>query len=121
MSGGEELQLDVLVVMERSKEMRKEISLSLRYKIYGRDNFTCQYCFRQLPKTLINSKSCKYINKKTIEHIVPVLYGGTNEEDNLILVCAPCNTKRAAIVIYPNGSHPDKKTYLDELRKIIKL
>ena len=41
---------------------------------------------------------CPYCNHKIeighIDHIVPVSKGGTNDRDNLVYVCAPCNLKK---------------------------
>ena len=59
---------------------RKEISKGLRFHIFRRDDFTCQYCGRQPPEVILH-----------LDHITPVARGGRNDEMNLITSCAECN------------------------------
>lgn len=54
------------------------ISKKMRFYIFARDNFTCQYC-RSTQKEL------------HVDHIKPVSRGGDNSEKNLITACADCN------------------------------
>jgi 5-methylcytosine-specific restriction endonuclease McrA len=35
-------------------------------------------------------------NEGTIDHIIPVSRGGTNDVDNLRLLCRSCNSKKGA-------------------------
>lgn len=60
--------------------MRKSISIKKRFEIFKRDNFTCQYCSAKPPKVPLE-----------IDHIIPVIKGGTNDEYNLITSCFECN------------------------------
>lgn len=92
--------------------------VALRYKIYSRDNYTCQYCFHKLPLTPNRAKT-KEKERKTLEHIIPQSFGGKATEENLILACARCNTLRGNMTIYPDGSHPDIQKYLMEIRTYI--
>lgn len=59
---------------------RKAISKGLRFEIFKRDGFTCQYCGEQPPGAILH-----------IDHILPVVEGGTNDDTNLITSCAACN------------------------------
>lgn len=59
---------------------RTQISKSLRFRIFRRDGFQCQYCGRLPPDVVLR-----------VDHMVPVAQGGTNEEDNLITACHECN------------------------------
>ncbi len=54
-----------------------------RKNIFERDKALCQYC----SKTLSFSKS-------TVDHVIPRSRGGRNTWANLVLCCAPCNTKK---------------------------
>lgn len=64
---------------------RKSISKSLRFEIFKRDGFTCQYCGSHPPKIILH-----------VDHIHPVSKGGLNDMDNLITSCAPCNLGKSA-------------------------
>lgn len=55
------------------------ICKKLRFEVFKRDNFTCQYCGRTPPQIL------------EIDHIISKSQGGTDEFDNLITACFDCN------------------------------
>ena len=64
-----------------------DIGLKLRFKIYNRDNFTCQYCGRSPrkdPEVVLHA-----------DHITPVSKGGGNHENNMITACRECNLGKA--------------------------
>lgn len=60
--------------------VRKSISKSLRFAVLRRDGFTCQYCGARPPAVEL-----------VIDHVRPVAEGGTNDPDNLLTACEPCN------------------------------
>jgi len=64
----------------KSAESRKGINLKLRYKIFERDQFKCVLCGATAKD-----------EKLVIDHIVPVVSGGTNNETNLRTLCRQCN------------------------------
>lgn len=64
---------------------RKAISKRVRFEVFKRDRFTCQYCGAHPPGVLLH-----------IDHITAVASGGTNEIDNLITACEPCNAGKGA-------------------------
>lgn len=64
---------------------RKPISKKLRFEVFKRDLFTCQYCGSKPPKSILE-----------IDHIKPVSKGGNNAEDNLITSCFDCNRGKGA-------------------------
>lgn len=64
---------------------RKAISKSVRFNIFKRDRFSCQYCGAHPPGVLLH-----------VDHIHPVAEGGTNDDDNLITACEPCNLGKGA-------------------------
>lgn len=55
---------------------RSAIGKKLRFEIFKRDGFACQYCGATPPGALLE-----------IDHIHPVSSGGSNESDNLITAC----------------------------------
>lgn len=65
--------------------MRKQISKKLRFEVFKRDDFTCAYCGATPPKVILQ-----------VDHIHPVAQGGSNDIDNLITSCQPCNIGKGA-------------------------
>ena len=59
---------------------RKGISKKTRFDVFKRDLFACQYCGAHPPGVLLH-----------VDHIVAVASGGTNDKDNLVTACQPCN------------------------------
>ena len=64
---------------------RKPVSKRLRYEILRRDNHTCRYCGATAPDTTI-----------TVDHVVPVALGGSNEPANLVAACVDCNAGKTS-------------------------
>jgi hypothetical protein len=64
---------------------RKAISNKLRFDVFKRDGFICQYCGNHPPKAILH-----------IDHITPVKLGGDNDINNLITSCNICNSGKAA-------------------------
>ncbi len=63
------------------KAQRKPISKALRFEVFKRDKFTCQYCGEHAPTVVLQ-----------IDHIHPVAQGGDNNILNLITSCFSCNS-----------------------------
>lgn len=64
---------------------RKAISKGKRFEIFKRDNWTCRYCGAQPPGVVLH-----------VDHVVPLAGGGTDEEENLVTSCQPCNIGKGA-------------------------
>lgn len=54
-----------------------------KINLLARDNFTCQYCRKNLVKT-----------EATVDHVVPRTKGGKSVWQNVVLACPPCNRKK---------------------------
>jgi len=63
------------------KMVRKPLSKAVRFEVFKRDKFTCQYCGSKAPEVVLN-----------VDHIEPVSKGGNNEVINLITSCFGCNS-----------------------------
>lgn len=59
------------------------VSKRTRFEVLRRDDYTCRYC---------RSKD----NPLTIDHVVPVSLGGTDEPSNLVASCMDCNSGKAS-------------------------
>jgi len=72
----------------KSSELRHGISLATRYAVMKRDNFKCLICGKDSRKSQL-----------VIDHIIPVVRGGTNDIINLRTLCRACNHGK---MIYEN-------------------
>jgi len=73
---------DVLLLHVFNDFVRREVRFS-RMSIFERDQFTCQYCSKRLPKSQL-----------TIDHVLPVSRGGGDSWENLVLACFHCNVRK---------------------------
>jgi hypothetical protein len=64
---------------------RKNIPNKMRFEVFKRDKFTCQYCGKKAPDVVLNA-----------DHIKPVAEGGKNSLVNLVTSCFGCNNGKAA-------------------------
>ena len=64
---------------------RKALSKKLRFEVFKRDKFTCQYCGRMAPDVILE-----------VDHINPVAEGGNNNFNNLVTACQDCNRGKGA-------------------------
>lgn len=72
-----------------SKRTRTGISQKMRFEIFQRDNFTCQYCNRSKADGI----------KLELDHKTPVSKGGTDDFNNLITSCEDCNQGKSNKII----------------------
>lgn len=66
----------------KSKQRRIGISKQLRFEIFQRDKFKCTYCNRGKAEDGV---------KLELDHVIPVVKGGTTEFSNLTTACSDCN------------------------------
>jgi hypothetical protein len=64
---------------------RKPLSKKLRFDVFKRDFFKCQYCGATPPAVVLEA-----------DHIHPVSQGGKDRIDNLITACFDCNRGKGA-------------------------
>ncbi len=69
---------------------------SVRFNVFARDGFTCQYCGKRPPEVVLEC-----------DHIHPQSKGGSDDEINLITSCADCNRGKSAKVIADVAPRPD--------------
>ena len=56
----------------------------LRFAVFQRDKFTCQYCGRKTPEIVLE-----------VDHKLSRHNGGSDEESNLVTSCRTCNTGKS--------------------------
>lgn len=64
---------------------RKALSKKIRFDVFKRDMFCCQYCGKTPPMVILE-----------VDHIIPVSKNGKDEIDNLITACFDCNRGKGA-------------------------
>ena len=89
-----------------AENKRKTISKKLRFEVFKRDNFTCQYCGRTAPEVILE-----------IDHINPVKNGGDNNIVNLITSCFDCNRGKGKRKLSENE---ELKLQIEQLKEINK-
>lgn len=66
---------------QQNNHVRVPVSKKLRFEVFKRDKFTCQYCGARAPEAILQC-----------DHIVPVASGGATDILNLTTSCQPCNS-----------------------------
>lgn len=73
---------------------RQTVPSRVRFEVLRRDGFRCRYCGTPAPETGAGL---------TVDHVIPVALGGTNDPQNLVAACVKCNAGKAS-------SSPDEAT-----------
>lgn len=85
---------------------RKKIPKTVRFEVFKRDSFTCQYCGTQAPDAILE-----------IDHITPVSSGGDNSLINLITSCRDCNRGKTNRALSDDSAVKVQKKQLDDLQQ----
>jgi 5-methylcytosine-specific restriction endonuclease McrA len=100
------------------QDFTSSIPKSIRFDVFKRDLFTCQYCGRQVPQVLLD-----------IDYLIPQAEGGTAVPNNLVTACVDCkkdngvvplnigkikNTRKQKIIAIQ-----EKKLQIEEYEKFI--
>lgn len=64
-----------------------KISYFKRENVHKNSNYECVYCHKSLEQMKID-------NDYTLDHKIPIKKGGNNNEDNLVISCRSCNSKK---------------------------
>lgn len=72
------------------------VSKSIRFEVFARDSFTCQYCGQRPPEVVLE-----------VDHIHPRSKGGDDQIINLLTSCYDCNRGKRAKVISEVAPRPD--------------
>jgi 5-methylcytosine-specific restriction endonuclease McrA len=85
----------VIRLKEMIKRPRPIVKLT-RKEIFRRDNYTCQYCGRQM-------------SNLTIDHVIPRHLGGETVWSNIVTACPRCNHLKGGMTPQQSGMYPIKK------------
>jgi hypothetical protein len=83
---------------------RKAISKRVRFEVFKRDSFTCQYCGEKAPDVILH-----------VDHIRPVADGGENDILNLVTACESCNSGKGARKLDDRSAVVRQRAQIEEL------
>jgi len=83
---------------------RKSLGKKIRFEVFKRDKFTCQYCGRMSPDVILE-----------VDHIEPVSKGGSNDLINLITSCRDCNRGKGKTRISDDSKVKKQQDQIKEL------
>jgi len=72
----------VVVLVAHAHLPRHRVRFS-RLNVYARDESTCQYCGRRLPRSELN-----------LDHVLPRSRGGSTSWENVVCSCVACNLRK---------------------------
>lgn len=82
------------------------ISKKIRFEVFKRDSFTCQYCGRSAPDVVLQA-----------DHIEPRSKDGSDDILNLITSCFDCNSGKSDRSLGDDTVLTKRKTQLDRLQE----
>lgn len=82
------------------------LSKKLRFEVFKRDSFTCQYCGKSAPDVILH-----------VDHIDPKSKGGKDNIVNLITSCADCNLGKKDRRLDDDAAVTKQKKQLDLLEE----
>lgn len=88
-----------------SSNARTSVSKRLRFEVFKRDSFKCQYCGATAPEVVLH-----------VDHIKPRAAGGADEITNLITSCLTCNLGKGDRSLSDNAVICKTRSQLEELQ-----
>lgn len=85
---------------------RTGLTKKIRFEIFKRDKFTCQYCGAKAPEVVLN-----------VDHIDPVANGGSNDIINLITSCFDCNSGKRDKLLQDSSVLEKQRAQLELLQE----
>lgn len=82
-----------LEIMKRYKEKNVPLYLRVRFQVFERDKFKCQYCGRGINDGV----------KLQIDHVIPRKQNGQNNISNYITACEDCNLGKRDVLLKANN------------------
>lgn len=88
---------------ENVRSLSKHIPKKVREATFDADGWRCVYCGWHMPTGRVRLPAGALINKAvlSIDHLIPLSAGGTNEAQNLVTACLSCNMTK-------DGRTPDQ-------------
>lgn len=85
---------------------RKSLGKKIRFEVFKRDSFKCQYCGRSAPDVVLEA-----------DHIHPVSAGGEDDIINLITACFDCNSGKSDRLLSDDSVLAKQRDQLQDLQE----
>lgn len=85
---------------------RKAISKTIRFEVFKRDRFTCQYCGAKAPDVVLQ-----------VDHIHPVADDGPHDILNFATACFDCNNGKGARKLDDRSAVERQRVQIEELQE----
>lgn len=82
------------------------VKKSMRFEVFKRDKFTCQYCGKKAPDVILH-----------LDHITPISKGGDDDILNLVTACVDCNLGKGARELDDDTAIQKRREQLEELEE----
>lgn len=73
-------------ITRQQQKPRRSVEPAIRARILVRDNYCCRYCGSKWPDVVIE-----------VDHVIAVINGGTDNDDNLVAACMDCNRSKGTL------------------------
>lgn len=85
---------------------RSTVPAKVRFEVFKRDSFTCQYCGKRAPDVVLH-----------LEHIEPASLGGSDDLLNLVTACERCNLGKGPMPLSDQAVLEKQRAQLDRLQE----
>jgi len=92
--------------MKPESNARIAVPKRIRFEVFKRDSFKCQYCGTSAPEVILH-----------VDHITPVAAGGTNELTNLLTACFSCNSGKSDKKLDDKSAVQKARNQMEELQE----
>lgn len=82
------------------------LSKRIRFEVFKRDAFTCQYCGKKAPDVVLH-----------VDHVVPRAKGGSDDILNLVTACGTCNAGKSDVPLSDDSAIVKQRTQLESLQE----
>ena len=84
------------------------VSKKVRFEVFKRDKFTCQYCGQRPPDVVLE-----------VDHILPKVEGGKDGKTNLTTACFACNRGKAGNALDDVAPALDELQVLESIQEML--
>jgi 5-methylcytosine-specific restriction endonuclease McrA len=68
---------------------------NIMQRLFQRQKNRCAYCREMMTLKKIRANHRQPVHLATRDHVVPRAYGGSDRQENIVICCKGCNSRRA--------------------------